>query len=101
VLCGWLATTRLLDDAARTAVAAEALRLAPERTTRLSAELVACAVDGEVIPQFRRLLLALSTGTGVGDAVAVLRTVGHTSGAGLTLGALLALQGAAGHREAA
>jgi hypothetical protein len=101
VLCGWLATTRALDDPARPAVAAEALRLAPARTTVFSAELIACAVDGEVVPQFRRLLAALAAGTGVADALADLVAVGHTSGAGLAHGCLLALDRAAERRAAA
>jgi hypothetical protein len=91
VLCGWLATSRLLEDPARPAAAAEALRLARARTTPFSAELVACAVEGEVIPEFGRLLAALGRGTGVDDALAALLRVGHTSGAGLALGGGIAL----------
>jgi hypothetical protein len=101
VLCGWLATSRLVEDPARPAVAAEALRLAPGRTTRLSAELVACAVDGEVVPQFRRLLTALAVGAGVDGALAALLDVGHTSGAGLALGCRLSLEADHGRRAAA
>lgn len=101
VLCGWLATSRPLDDPARPAVAAEALRLAPTRTTRFSAELVACAVAGETIPQFRRLLDALAARDAVATALADLLRVGHTSGAGLALGCRLALERAAGRRAAA
>jgi hypothetical protein len=101
VLCGWLATTRLLADPGRPAVAAEVLRLAPGRTTRFSAELVACAVEGETIPEFRRLLAALAAGTGVDDALADLVAVGHTSGAGLAHGCLLALDRAAERQAAA
>jgi hypothetical protein len=96
VLCGWLATSRLLDDPARPAVAAATVELAARRTTRLSAELLACAVDGEVLPELRRLLAALAAGTGVDDALAALLRVGHTSGAGLALGCAIALGASAG-----
>ncbi|WP_216849428.1 oxamate carbamoyltransferase subunit AllH family protein [Pimelobacter simplex] len=90
VLSGWLVTTRAAGgdpDAVALAVRADA-----HRTTALSATLLADAIDGASIPPFRRLLLALGTGREVTAAVTALRAVGHTSGAGMLLGALLALR---------
>ncbi len=63
-------------------------------TTLLSATLLDCARRGEVLPQFRDLLVAI----GGGDEAAIDRTaaglarVGHTSGAGLLLGAARRLE---------
>ena len=96
VLAGWVAT----------AVAAAALQEGPdgvhaaveaharESTTLLSATLLACAGRGDVLPQFRRLLLDLASphGEGADDSVDTLLRVGHTSGAGLMLGTVLALR---------
>ena len=103
VLCGWLA----LDGAAAVAgvragaadgpVRDAVRRLAPAATTALSATLLACALRGEVLPQFRLLVLDLADPRTTdleprlcSRAEALLR-VGHTSGAGLLLGATLAL----------
>ena len=96
VLCGWLAV----------AVAAGALpgrppverladsvsRLAPRATVPLSHALLECARRGQVLPQFRQLLLDLADPStpAVGESVAAVLRVGHTSGAGLLLGARLA-----------
>lgn len=83
VLCGWLATGHALG------LPQPELPDPRTRTTLLSATLVDCARHGEVIPEFRALVRALGTG----DAAAVRRSVetvaavGHTSGAGLLLGA--------------
>ncbi|WP_278255386.1 DUF2877 domain-containing protein [Nocardioides convexus] len=89
MLAGWLVTARA---AARDlAAVAAAVAAAAPRTTDLSATLLAHAATGAAIPHFRALLLALATGTGVTPAAADLVAVGHTSGAGMLLGAALAL----------
>ncbi len=104
VLCGVLATL-VSADRVPADLAATVRRLAPARTTTLSATLLDCALHGEVLPEFRRLLLDLdspssdpvpSPVTGpvtvtAQSAVALLR-VGHTSGAGLLLGTTIALR---------
>lgn len=88
VLCGYLATAVATScTAATTAVTDEVTALAPQHTTALSAELLACAVRGEVLPEFATLLRTLPE---PGAALAELVTVGHTSGAGLALGLTLA-----------
>ncbi len=70
--------------------------LAPGRTTRLSAALLAAADEGAVIPEAAAVLRALG---GVGDldaALARLRAVGHTSGSYLAAGLLVGARLAAG-----
>jgi hypothetical protein len=65
-------------------------------TTLLSATLVDCARRGEVLPEFRELVRALAAPTRehvVERAAIDLAAVGHTSGAGLLLGACLRLEG--------
>ena len=89
VLSGWLVTTRAAGG--DPAPVAAAVRAHAHRTTALSATLLADATEGAAIPPFRALLLALGAGQGVAATVADLRAVGHTSGAGMLLGALLAL----------
>ena len=89
VLAGWLVTTRAAGGDVR--AVASAVRATAHRTTSLSASLLAHAIDGAAIPPFRGLLTALATGREVADAVADLASVGHTSGAGMLLGACLAL----------
>ncbi len=90
VLVGWLAVAATARD--RSSVATAVARGA-SRTTPLSAALLADAVGGDVMPELRDLLLALGSGREVGPAVEALRAVGHTSGAGMLLGARLALPG--------
>lgn len=96
VLAGWLAsavaTGSLTDRAAP--VAASVAAEAHERTTLLSTTLLDCARRGDVLPEFRRLLLDLAapTGSGVTSSVDALLRVGHTSGAGLLLGTVLYLR---------
>ena len=92
VLAGWLAT--VVASASGTAVADEVARLAPGSTTLLSSTLLACARRGDVIPQFRAVLLDLGASRegDVGGSVDALLRVGHTSGAGMVLGTLLALR---------
>ncbi len=101
VLCGALATL-VSADRLPMALADTVRRLAPGRTTALSVTLLHCAERGEVLPEFRRLLVDLDapdadhpTDGGPGPLatdVADLLRVGHTSGAGLLLGATLALR---------
>ncbi|GAA3680994.1 hypothetical protein GCM10022237_45050 [Nocardioides ginsengisoli] len=84
VLAGWLVTARATgrDHAPVTA----AVRAHLHRTTSLSATLLLHAADGEAIAPFRT-----AVASGDADAVAGLLAVGHTSGAGMLLGATLAL----------
>ena len=89
VLAGWLATTSAIRQA--TGAVGEAVRVHAHRTSTLSAALLLDAVAGHCLPQFRALVMALATGRAVPEAVASLLAVGHTSGAGMLLGARLAL----------
>lgn len=89
VLCGWLVTS--LAAGCDTTAVRVAVQEHAHRTTDLSATLLADAAEGHSIPEFRSLLLALASDRGVDAAVARLLTVGHSSGAGLLLGAHLAL----------
>lgn len=130
VLAGWLATMYACGQAAPAVVDA-VHRQAGAATTLLSATLLDCAAVGDVVPEFARLLSALDavpsppapgqpqpiltgavwpvqggeTGhtapldaTGVVDGLV---GIGHTSGAGLLLGADLALDhlGQRSHRR--
>lgn len=93
VLCGWLASTP-----GPSPVGAEVARLATHRTTSLSATLLDCAGRGETVPQFARLAEALDASANSAPAecrsvLDDLLAVGHTSGAGLALGCLVALGG--------
>jgi hypothetical protein len=81
VLCGWMAASLAAGRPAGP-VAAEVDRLAATRTTVLSATLLECAARGEVLPELRAVL--------VGAPLDMLVRVGHTSGAGLATGLLLA-----------
>ncbi|TNM40416.1 DUF2877 domain-containing protein [Nocardioides albidus] len=83
VLAGWLVATRAHGGDPSAVAAAVEARL--PRTTSLSAALLRHAVAGEAIAPFRAALA-----TGDADAVAALLAVGHTSGAGMLLGARLA-----------
>lgn len=94
VLCGWLATREATGDNVA-AVAHTVDALAQASTTLLSATLLGRAAAGEVIPAFRRLLLALGTADddpALDAEVETLLATGHTSGAGMLLGCLLALE---------
>jgi hypothetical protein len=98
VLAGWVATHVAAGAAGDGGYVADVLEAVQEHahamTTLLSATLLDCAARGDVLPQYRRLLLDLVTshGEGVGESVGTLVRVGHTSGAGLTLGTVLALR---------
>jgi hypothetical protein len=93
VLAGWAATSYALG-------APVVLPDARPRTTLLSATLLDFAQRGEVLPEFRALVVALHRADGssdrhaVADAAVALADVGHTSGAGLLLGAALRLEAA-------
>ncbi|WP_203044338.1 oxamate carbamoyltransferase subunit AllH family protein [Pimelobacter simplex] len=90
VLAGWLVAAHAAgrDDAA---VAAAVLAHLP-RTTGLSAALLRHAVAGEAIAPFRAVLVRADAA-----AVAALLAVGHSSGAGMLLGAHLALSSSITH----
>ena len=90
VLCGWLAVHRAAG-VPTPEVDADVTRLA-HRTTLLSAALLDCAMDGEVIPEFAAFVRALGTDA-ESTAAAVLAAVGHSSGRGLLEGARTALAG--------
>lgn len=89
VLAGWLVTTRAAGRPVHAVGTAALAHLG--RTTDLSATLLAEAVAGASIPQFRAVLLAADTGRDLTHAVTELLSVGHTSGAGMLLGAALSL----------
>lgn len=97
VLCGWLALHHAVDRGVGPAPIAEAVRHhAPHATSALSATLLGCAARGEVLPEFRRLVLTLIASpldhpADLDASIAALLRVGHTSGAGLLLGATIAL----------
>ena len=88
VLAGWLAVHRLLGVA--TPEVDEVLAGARSRTTLVSATLLDCAAHGEVVPEFARWLAALATSDARRSLDALL-TLGATSGAGLAVGAAVAL----------
>ncbi len=94
VLAGWLATGAATRHPALAAVRSGVTLLARQRTTTLSATLLECAARGEGVPQFRALLRGMATGDPalVRRSVDDLLDVGDTSGSGLVLGALSALE---------
>ena len=67
---------------------------ARERTTALSATLLACAARGEGVPEFRSMLSGVADGNAdvIEQSLSLLLRLGETSGEGLVLGAQLALQ---------
>jgi len=97
VLGGWLATAVACRhcglDEVRRAVALSAF----ERTTTLSATLLACAARGEVVPELRSLLAGLATDDSalIRRSVELLLEVGDISGAGLLVGTVCALESVA------
>jgi len=88
VLCGWIAAHRAAG--VPTPEVDSAVRAGLQRTTLLSATLLDCALHGEVLPELGGFLRAVGTATEP-DRADDLRAVGGTSGAGLLLGAQLAL----------
>ena len=95
VLAGWLATMNAAQMPSG-AIAQSVAALSVEATTLLSATLLDRASAGDVLPEFRRLLLDLRAPDSsqhvdqLRNDVSALLTIGHTSGAGLLLGSLLA-----------
>lgn len=90
VLCGWLAA----HHAAGVGVPemAQAVAASLSRTTTLSATLLDCALHGEALPEFARLVRAIGDpAVDPAPATEALASVGHTSGRALLLGADLAL----------
>ena len=94
VLGGWLATAVATRHPGLADVRSAVALTAAERTTTLSATLLACAARGEVVPELRDLLVGLGAGdhTAVEESLDDLVGVGDTSGAGALLGAVTALQ---------
>jgi len=95
VLCGWIATHRAAG--VPTPEVDRAVRAGLHRTTLLSATLLDCALHGEALPELSRFLRAIGTAD-EGDRAGDLLAVGGTSGAGLLMGARLALDDLAGTR---
>ena len=95
VLCGWIATHRAAG--VPTPEVDRAVRAGLHRTTVLSATLLDCALHGEALPELSRFLLAIGTAD-ESDRAGDLLAVGGTSGAGLLMGARLALDDLAGTR---
>ena len=89
VLAGWLAAMVAAGHPGRHAVAREVTRLAAARTTLLSTTLLACAMRGDVLPEYAALVGALGRDHLV--ELERLTAVGHTSGQGMLLGLSLAL----------
>ncbi|MCW2767144.1 MAG: hypothetical protein JWO11_3103 [Nocardioides sp.] len=98
VLCGWLAIHRAAGVA--TPEIDAAVRSHLSRTTLLSATLLACALWGEVLPEFAAWVAAVGTAAEPARATA-LAAVGHTSGAGLLEGGQWALAGLSQREDAA
>lgn len=94
VLAGWLAAGVATRHPALPVVRSAVALLARQRTTTLSATLLECAARGEGVPQFRSLLRGMATGdpARVERAVDELLDIGDTSGSGLVLGALAAVE---------
>jgi hypothetical protein len=90
VLCGWLAAHRALG--VPTPEVDAAVRAHADRTTLLSATLLDCALEGEVLPELGAWLAALATPAQLPAAADALLAVGASSGAGLLTGAQLALE---------
>ena len=97
VLCGWLAAAVGRRHPGLADISSAVALAAAQRTTTLSATLLRCAVRGEVVPEFRELMsgVAREDEPVVKQSVDLLLDIGDTSGAGLLLGAALALGGAA------
>jgi hypothetical protein len=97
VLAGWLATAVACRNENLAEVRRAVALSAPERTTLLSATLLGCAARGEAVPELRAMLSGIATQNTavVQQSVELLARVGDTSGQGLILGALLALEASA------
>jgi hypothetical protein len=95
VLGGWLATAVGTRHPGLAGIRSAVGQAANERTTTVSATLLSCASRGEVVPELRDLLVGVGAddSTAVGESLRALVAVGDTSGAGVLLGTVLALQG--------
>jgi hypothetical protein len=89
LIAGALAALRAFAAPLAAPLGAAVLDLAPERTTRLSAALLAAADEGAVIPEAAAVLRALAGLGEPGAALDRLVAVGHTSGAFLAAGLLI------------
>ena len=90
VVCGWLVTRHAVGHRYGTP-------LPLHRTTAVSGAFLLRAVEGEVIPQLSDLLVAVASGVGAEQVLSQLDDlvqVGATSGAGLAIGAAVALAAA-------
>jgi hypothetical protein len=87
VVCGWLVTRHAMGHR-------HVKPLALHRTTAVSGALLLRALEGEVIPQLSDLLVAVASGVGAEQVLSQLGDlvhIGSTSGAGLAIGAAVAL----------
>lgn len=92
VVCGMLAALLASEDSCALDVRDAVLRLAPHRTTALSATLLRRASKGDVLPAFADLVRALQDDPDhISTSIAQLLSIGHTSGAGMLLGLRIAL----------
>ena len=100
VLAGWLATAVASRHPGLPAIRSAVALSANDRTTVPSATLLACAARGEGLPEFRSLLGGIATEDDpvLERSVDLLLAIGVPSGAGLLLGALLALRQTAGEK---
>lgn len=96
VLAGWLATAVACRHPSMPELRSAVALSAPERTSVLSATLLACAARGEGVPQFRSLLIGVATQNldVLDQSLELMLGIGDTSGAGLVLGSLVALTSA-------
>ena len=94
VLAGWLAAAVASRHPALGDLRSTVALSARERTTALSATLLACAARGEGVPEFRSMLSGVADENSdvIEQSLSLLLQVGETSGEGLVLGAQLALQ---------
>jgi hypothetical protein len=93
VLAGWLATAVACRHPSMPDLRSTVALSASERTTVVSATLLACAARGEGVPEFRSLLSGIATRNldVLDQSLDLMLRIGDTSGAGLVLGALTAL----------
>ncbi|HET6563257.1 MAG TPA: DUF2877 domain-containing protein [Marmoricola sp.] len=96
VLAGWLATAVACRHPHLPRLRSTVALAASERTSVLSATLLACAARGEGVPEFRSLLIGVATRNldVLDQSLELMLRIGDTSGAGLVLGSLAALTSA-------
>ncbi len=97
VLAGWLATAVACRHPLMPGLRSAVALAARERTSVLSATLLACAARGEGVPEFRSLLSGVATRNVdvLDQSLDLMLRIGDTSGAGLVLGSLAALTSSA------